>query len=94
MQALRNTLTAGTTGQWYMLFAAMVAVYLLIWLNKTFGPRSKMARLKLMEGFVSSQTKQFERKTGGSIYDEFYADVYDELFFQPNKHKQEIHQLL
>lgn len=90
MQALRNTLTAGTSGQWYMLFAAMAAVYILIWLNKTFGPRSKMARLKLMEGFVSSQTKQFERKTGDSIYDEFYADVYDELFFQPNKLDYEV----
>jgi SAM-dependent methyltransferase len=86
MQALRNTLTAGLNSKWYIVFALMVAIYLLIWLNKNFGPKS----LNKREGFSNGQTKQFETKKGNSIYDDFYADIYDELFFQPNKLDYEV----
>jgi len=86
MQALRNTLTAGLNSKWYIVFALMVAIYLLIWLSRNFGPKSTHKR----EGFSSNQSKQFEIKRGDAIYDDFYADIYDELFFQPNKLDYEV----
>jgi SAM-dependent methyltransferase len=87
MQALRDTLTAGTTGKWYILFALMVVIYLLVWINRNFAPKRNSIGI---EGFANGQTKQFETKTGSAIYDDFYADVYDELFFQPNKLDYEV----
>jgi SAM-dependent methyltransferase len=99
MQALRNTLSAGANGKWYVLFALMVAVYLLVWINRNFSPRA-MARKSGggggggKEGFANGQTKRFESKTGTDVYDDFYADVYDELFFQPNKLDYEVSSII
>ena len=86
LNALKNVISVGITSKWYVLFSILVLAYLLVWLNRKFGP-NKMSRI---EGFANGQTKKFERKTGDDVYDEFYTEIYDELFFQPNKLDYEI----
>ena len=86
INSIRNIISVGVTSKWYILFATLVLAYLLVWLNRNFGPNSR----NKYEGFANGQTKTFVTKTGDAVYDAFYTEVYDELFFQPNKLDYEI----
>ncbi len=88
MNALKNILSVGVTTKWYLLFATMVLVYLMVWLNRHFGPNA--GSTSKLEAFANGQTKKFVTKTGDEVFDEFYTEIYDELFFQPNKLDYEI----
>ena len=86
LTSLKNIISVGITTKWYALFAVLVLAYLLVWLNRNFGP-NKRSRF---EGFANGQTKKFVTKTGDAVYDDFYTEIYDELFFQPNKLDYEV----
>ena len=49
---------------------------------------------KTVETMESQTSSQFVSKRGNQIYDEFYANVYDELFFDKPKHEEELSLIL
>ena len=45
---------------------------------------------KTVETMETQTSSQFVNKSGSDIYDDFYANVYDELFFDKRKHEYEL----
>lgn len=47
-----------------------------------------------VDGFTGSQTEKYKVFENDHLYDAFYADIYDELFIQPNKIEAEVDEII
>ena len=57
---------------WYNLLVVLGMLFVLLIIYKRFQPK--------IEGFV--QQEDFIIKKGSEIHDNFYADIYDDLFYK------------
>jgi SAM-dependent methyltransferase len=73
-----------TQNRWVILFLSLFIILLFFILYKKFWEKNK----KKYEGF-SSQSSSFELKQNNSIYDSFYAMIYDDLYKSPPRAKYE-----
>lgn len=47
-----------------------------------------------VDGFTGMQSEKYKVYENDRIYDAFYADIYDELFIQPNKIEAEVDEII
>jgi ubiquinone/menaquinone biosynthesis C-methylase UbiE len=69
---------------WGILLVVIIIVYILLLISRDIKPT--------IEGF--DQPSKYQLMNNRDIYDDFYADVYDELFLQPLKIETEVKEIM
>ena len=69
---------------WMILLIILAIIFILISVYKSCNDTS------LREGFISDQKEQFVTKKGINLFDDFYVNIYDELFFKEIVNEYEV----
>jgi SAM-dependent methyltransferase len=72
--------------RWEILTFLLILVMLACFIKKDLSVQ--------VDGFTGSQTDKYKVYENDTIYDAFYADIYDELFIQPNKIEAEVDEVI
>ena len=67
---------------WFHLLIVLALIFILICIRKSFQPTR--------EGFIVDQKESFVVKKGIDLFDDFYVNIYDELFFKEIANQYEV----
>lgn len=67
---------------WFHLLIVLALIFILVCIRKSFQPTR--------EGFIVDQKESFVVKKGIDLFDDFYVNIYDELFFKEIANQYEV----